>query len=73
MGFEILSLADVRDARLRLGCGKCPRRGDYSVARLKARYGDMRLTELRETLAKDCTRAIARQYLDWCGARFERD
>jgi hypothetical protein len=37
---------------------------------LKA-YGDLTLIRLLEELSADCPRRLARNYTDWCAARFE--
>lgn len=48
-------LARYPHPRIRIECGPCGRRGDYSVARLVARYGpDMRLPDLLAKLSADC-------------------
>jgi hypothetical protein len=40
-------LSDLIGPALTLVCAQCDRRGVYSVARLMAKHGDARLTDLR--------------------------
>jgi hypothetical protein len=42
-----VALSDLIDSTLTLVCALCDRRGVYSVARLQAKHGDARLTDLR--------------------------
>lgn len=50
-----------------LECRKCPRRGRYSVARLIAEHGRSgKMTDWSHEVTKDCPRAIAKDYTDWC-------
>ena len=52
-----LTLADVREPTLTIGCKRCGRYGRYSVTRLMAAYGaDAKLPDLLATLA-NCEKA----------------
>jgi hypothetical protein len=50
--------------RVRLTCAKCGRRGDYAVSRLRERFGEMTLIQVRETLSADCRRRRTRNTTD---------
>jgi hypothetical protein len=43
----------------------------YAVARLLKAYGDLTLIPPLEELSANCPRRVARNYTDWCAARFE--
>jgi hypothetical protein len=48
-----LTLSDIREPTLAIGCERCGHHGRYNVARLIAAHGaDAKLTELIVTLAK---------------------
>jgi hypothetical protein len=64
-------LSTYPDRRLVIACAKCGRRGSHAVARLIKAHGDVTLIWLRERLSDDCPRRRARNFNDWCGARFE--
>jgi len=64
------TLSDVRQARLVVACDRCERRGDYSVARLYAQRGDLRLVDLLAELTADCPRRAALDLHQRCNARF---
>jgi hypothetical protein len=49
-----VTLADLIAPTLTLVCALCDQRGVYSVARLRAKHGDARLTDLRGFLTADC-------------------
>jgi hypothetical protein len=57
--------------RVRLICAKCGRRGDYAVSRLRERFGDLTLIQVREMLSADCRGAARANTTDYCGAVFE--
>jgi hypothetical protein len=57
--------------RLRLFCPKSGRRGDYAASRLRERFSDVTLMQVRETLSADCQRRRTRNTNDHCGAAFE--
>lgn len=61
-------LAAFPHPRVRIICTKCDRQGDYSTARLQARYGDIGMPDLLTRLSADCPRRIANRILDLCGA-----
>ena len=66
-----LTLSDIREPTLAIGCERCGRHGRYSVARLIAAHGaDAKLTELLVTLA-NCEKARSFGNYDRCKARFE--
>jgi hypothetical protein len=67
-----LTLSDVREPMLAIGCERCGRHGRYNVARLVAAHGgDAKLTELLATLA-NCDKARSFSIHDRCKARLER-
>jgi hypothetical protein len=70
-----LSLSEAQSrglTRIRLACAKCGRRGDYSVSRLRERFGhDASMIEVRETLSANCERKQTNNTNDFCGAMFE--
>ena len=47
-----LTLSDVLSPTLSIVCEPCSRHGRYSVATLVGGYGDAKLTDLLQTLAK---------------------
>ena len=55
-----MRLSDLIAPRLTLVCARCERRGVYSVARLMAKHGDARLTDLRSFLTADCPKRAKR-------------
>jgi hypothetical protein len=61
-----LTLSDIREPMLAIGCERCGRHGRYNVARLIAAHGpDAKLTELLATLANSLS------IYDRCKASFE--
>ena len=60
------TLSDVREPTLTIVCEPCGGRGRYSVARLIAKHGDARLTDLRQALANRPKGQSASIY-DRCG------
>ena len=56
---------------LTLVCARCERRGVYSVARLMAKHGDARLTDLRSFLTADCPKRAKRSIDAQCEAKFD--
>jgi hypothetical protein len=66
-----LTLSDIREPKLVIGCERCGRHGRYTVQRLIATHGaDAKLTELLVTLA-NCEKARSFSIYDRCKARFE--
>jgi len=65
------TLAELRAPRLEVSCRKCGRRGNYSVARLIAAHGDMRLLDLRWALMVDCPNRKSHNLHNWCDPLFE--
>ena len=66
-----LTLSDIREPRLTIGCERCGRHGRYNVKRLIAVHGpDVKLTELLVTLA-NCEKARSFRIHDRCEAKFE--
>ena len=68
-------LSDFPWVIARVSCRLCPRRGQYRIVRLAARYGpDVELERLLEILAADCQwmrpGRKARAYEARCGVRF---
>jgi hypothetical protein len=51
---DAMMLSDLATQALTIACAPCNRRGVHSVARLIAKRGDARLTELRVFLSVDC-------------------
>jgi hypothetical protein len=66
------TLASYPYVTVRLGCSKCPRRGQYRLARLAAKLGpDMNMVEVLAALAGDCPKFDPNQPgVDRCGAHF---
>jgi hypothetical protein len=66
-----LTLSDIREPTLAIGCERCGRHGRYNVARLVAAHGvDAKLTKLLATLA-NCEMARSFSIYDRCKAKFE--
>jgi hypothetical protein len=67
-----LTLSDIREPTLAIGCERCGRYGRYNVQRPIAAHGaDAKLTELLATLA-NCEKARAAIVSDRCSrAKFE--
>jgi hypothetical protein len=63
-------LSDVRGPTLAIVCEQCGKRGRYSVARLIVQHGDVKLTDLLQTLA-DCPKARSLSVGDRCKAVYE--
>jgi hypothetical protein len=55
-----VTLSHLLAPTLTLDCGPCGRKGVYSVARLQAKHGDARLTNLRAFLTADCQNRVKR-------------
>jgi hypothetical protein len=66
------TLSDFRVPTLSIECELCGRRGRYNVAKLMAKYGDMKLPELRHVLA-DCPKSRSRSIHDRCRVRYGED
>jgi hypothetical protein len=64
------TLSDVHGASLTLICAPCKREGRYSVARLKAKYGNPALLDLRAFLSADCPKRASLSVYGRCQARF---
>jgi hypothetical protein len=56
---------------VRLACAKCGQRGDFAVSRLRERFGEATLIQIRETLSADYHRRRTRNTTDYCGAVFD--
>ena len=68
-----ITLADIAGKRsmLAVACSRCERRGRLSIAKLIGRHGGgMRLTDLREILAGDCSHVGAASIHDRCGVHY---
>jgi hypothetical protein len=66
-----LTLSDIREPTLAIGCERCGRHGRYNVARLIEKHGaDMKLLDLRANLA-NCPKTQAVSVYDRCKVRFE--
>ncbi len=63
-------LSDVREPALVLVCEPCGRRGRYNVARLMAKHGDAKLTELLDRLAS-CPKTRSFSVYSRCEARYD--
>ena len=58
--------------RLTIACPTCGRRGEYDVPRLRARRGEVRLTDFLAQVTADCPRrAASANIYERCGAVFE--
>jgi len=66
-----LTLSDIQEPTLAIGCERCGRHGRYNVAQLIAVHGaNAKLTELLVTLA-NCEKARSFNIYDRCKAKFE--
>ena len=66
-----LTLSDIREPTLAIGCERCGWYGRYNIKRLIAAHGaDAKLTELLVTLA-NCEKARSLSIYDRCKAKFE--
>jgi hypothetical protein len=65
-----LILSDVREPTLAIVCEQCGKCGRYSVARLIVQHGDVKRTDLLQTLA-DCPKARSLSVDDRCKAVYE--
>src|SRR5271157_2771455 len=63
-------LSDLHAPFLHVVCEPCGRRGSYGVARLMAKHGDAKLTDLLPVLA-NCSRTTNGSIYDHCKAGFE--
>jgi hypothetical protein len=52
-----MTLSDIPGPRLGVACDKCGRKGSYSVAKLYAERGDLRLTDFLSELTSACPNA----------------
>lgn len=66
-----ITLSDILDPTLTLACAPCKRRGTYSVARLRQKHADAKLTDLRALLSADCPKHVTFENMDRCEARFD--
>jgi len=57
--------------RLVIACAKCGRRGSYAAGRLRERFGDAAMIQIRETPSADCNRRGSSNTTDYCGAVLE--
>jgi hypothetical protein len=67
---DVLLVSDLRAPTLTIVCEPCGRRGRHRVQRLIAKYGDVRLPELKTTIA-DCPKARAFSIHDRCKVKYE--
>jgi hypothetical protein len=67
---DAYTLSDLREPALTIVCEPCGRRGRYNVQKLMAKYGDVRLTDLR-TIIANCPKAQAARIYDRCKVRYE--
>ena len=66
-----MTLSDLIAPVLTLVCTRCERKGVYGVARLMAKHGDARLTDLRSFLTADCPKQAAFSIHAQCEAKFD--
>jgi hypothetical protein len=66
-----ITLSDLIAPTLTLVCGPCDRKGVCSVARLQAKHGDARLTDLRTFLTADCPQRAKSSIHAQCKAIFD--
>jgi hypothetical protein len=66
-----VTLSDLISPTLTIVCAECDRRGQYSVARLIAKHGDARLTDLRIFLTANCPKRASFRPTDQCSAIFD--
>jgi hypothetical protein len=64
-------LSDLKDDGLAVRCAACGRSGRYSVKRLLAQRGDLKLTDFLGQITADCPKRQAGGFRDTCKARFE--
>ena len=64
------TLSDLVALRLEVACEKCGRKGSYSVAKLYAERGDLRLTDFLSEPTSDCPNARSIGWHERCAARF---
>ena len=64
------TLSDLGAPRLEVACGKCGRKGSYSVAKLYAERGDLRLTNYLSELTSACPNARSIGWHERCAAQF---
>jgi hypothetical protein len=69
---DAMTLSDLATTTLTIACAPCVRRGVYSVAKLRAKHGDARLTDLRVFLSADCPKRASARIQDQCRAIYER-
>jgi hypothetical protein len=65
------TLSDLIAPILALASEPCGRKGVYSVARLQAKHGDARLTDLRAFLTADCPNRAKRSIHAQCAAKYD--
>jgi hypothetical protein len=66
------TLSDFRVPTLSIECEPCGRRGRYTIAKLREKYGDAKLPELRHILA-NCPKAKSQSIHDRCKVRYGAD
>jgi hypothetical protein len=69
---DAMTLSDLATPTLTIACTPCGRRGVYSVARLIAKHGDARHTDLRVFLSADRPKRASTRIQDQCRAIYER-
>lgn len=63
-------LSHLREQRVRLICTRCPRAGEYDVARAIERYGDIAQPDLLARVSADCPNRQKGYFGPGCGVRF---
>ena len=63
------TLSDLAAPRLKVACEKCGRKGSYSVAKLYAERGDLRLTDFLSELTSACPNARSIGWHERCAGR----
>lgn len=75
MDSAMRTLGSLTADRVRVLCDRCPRKGNYSKARLIERYGaDINLVALLNEFQADCPGYIAvrqRRSSEGCGAKYD--
>ena len=67
-------LSDWASPSIIIACDTCGRRDAFETATVRAAtIGDVRLTDLRLSLAAGCPKLRAGKLTDWCGARLVDD
>ena len=70
MAKDAFTLSDGREPTLTIVCEPCGRRGRYNVARLMAKYGNVKILYLLAELAS-CPKTESSKIYDRCEVRYE--